>query len=267
MSNRFMNIVIVVLISVFIAVTVLAYKVNESLLTQIVTQQAEILMILRSGKTAGLDGRLAAMDEKVEGIAAFFKNARPAGREQPSVPPAEDMNKVYEIPLDSVVFKGQSDGPVTIVGFLDLECPFSSRFQPVFDEAVKAYPGKVRYAVKHFPLAFHQQAKPAAKAVLAAGEQGKYYEMLDKILSNNRGLSAEKYEQFAKELGLNVAKFKKDLKANDAAWSEFIDKDFELGTRVDVRGTPTFFIDGKKTMARTPEQVKAEIGAILSGQN
>ncbi len=266
MNNRFMTIAIVVLISVFVAVTLLAYKVNESLLTQIVTQQAEILTILRSGKTSALDGRLAAMDEKVEVIAAFFKNAKPAGQEQPSAPPEEDMNKVYEIPLDNVVFKGKSDAPVTIVGFLDLECPFSSRFQPVFDEAVKAYSGKVKYAVKHFPLAFHQQAKPAAKAVLAAGEQGKYYEMMEKILGNNRGLTPEKYEQFAKELGLNVAKFKKDLEANDEAWSALIDKDFALGMSVDVRGTPTFFIDGKKTMARTVEQVKAEVDAILSGK-
>jgi len=267
MNNRFMAIAIVVLISVFVAVTLLAYKVNESLLTQIVTQQSEILTMLRSGKAAGLDGRLAEMEQKIEGIAAFFKNVRPAGQ-QPQQPsqPQEDMNKVYTIPLDNAVFNGKADAPVTIVGFLDLECPFSARFQPAFDQAVQAYPGKVRYTVKHFPLAFHQQAKPAAKAVLAAGEQGKYYEMIDKILQNNRGLSAEKYEQFASELGLNVAKFKKDLEVNDEAWSALIDKDYALGMGVDVSGTPTFFIQGKKTTARTIEKLKAEIDAILSEQ-
>ena len=267
MNNRFMTIAIVVLISVFVAITLLAHKVNESLLSQIIAQQAEVLNILRSGSVAqgaGENGRLAAMEQKIDGIAAFFKNARPA--EQPPQPPEEDYDKVYSIPLEGAVFKGKAGAPIAIVGFLDLQCPFSARFQPVFDEAVAAYPGKVKYAVKHFPLSFHQEAAPAAKAVLAAGEQGKYFEMMDLILKNNRELGQAKYEEFAKQLGLNVAKFKKDLEVNDKAWSELIARDTQLGMNVDVRGTPTFFIQGKKTMARTVEELKSEIDAILANR-
>jgi len=90
--------------------------------------------------------------------------------------------------------------------------------------------------------------------------------MMDLILKNNRELGQAKYEEFAKQLGLNVAKFKKDLEVNDKAWSELIAKDTQLGMNVDVRGTPTFFIQGKKTMARTVEELKSEIDAILANR-
>ncbi len=259
-----MTIAIIVLISVFVAVTLLAYKVNEALLAQIITQQSEILNILHADKSKGVQaGRLAVLEQKIDGIAAFFKNAQPT---QPAAPEREDLSKVYAIPLDAAVFKGKADAPITIVGFLDLECPFSARFQPIFDAVIQAYPGQVRYTVKQFPLSFHKEAKPAAKAVLAAGVQGKYFEMMDLILKNNRGLGQEKYAELAQELGLNVAKFKKDLEDNDKLWSDLIDKDTQLGLASDVRGTPTFFIQGKKTMARTFEDAKREIDAILSAQ-
>ena len=77
-------------------------------------------------------------------------------------------------------------------------------------EAIKADPGKANYMIKNYPLAFHPQAKPAAKAALAAGEQGKYAEMANALLENNQNLGEELFKKLAKDLGLNVDKFWKD---------------------------------------------------------
>ena len=120
--------------------------------------------------------------------------------------------------------------------------------------------------MKNFPLNFHPQARPAAKAAFAALEQGKYYEMADMILENARELNDAKYKEFAEKLGLDVAQFEKDLKEKDAAYEAMIQKDMELGDKVDVRGTPTFYLNNKKTMARSVETFKKEIDEILNNK-
>jgi len=179
-------------------------------------------------------------------------------------PPPEDYTKAYEIPVGNSPVKGPDKAKITIVGFLDLQCPFSARFQPVIDQVLADYPDTVNYRIKHFPLGFHQQAKPAAKAVLAAGEQGKYWEMLAAILKDNRDLNAEKLKALAKDLKLNIKKYEEDLKNNDAQWEKQIAEEFALGEKIDVRGTPTYYLQGKKTRARTPEDFKKTIDAILN---
>ena len=120
--------------------------------------------------------------------------------------------------------------------------------------------------MKHFPLGFHKQAMPAGKASLAAGEQGKYWEMAEMILQNSRGLTPEKFEGFAKEIGLKVKQFKKDLEEKDAEYTKIIKGDMALGRKIGVRGTPTFFINGRKTRARNLDGYKQEIDKILQGQ-
>jgi protein-disulfide isomerase len=242
--------------------------VKTSLLTrQLVAQQAEMIdwmrLIVNGDKKYHLI--LTEVKEDVDVMAKVVKQApQPQPAERPQ-PPQEDFDKVYEIPLEGAQIKGPKNAPVTIIGFLDLQCPFSKRFQPVIEETLAAYPGKVRYIVKDFPLGFHQEAIPAAKALRAAGEQGKYWEMLAAILENNNQLGADKYQELAKGIGLNVKKFSKDLAQNDEKWTKEIQEEFQLGTKVDVRGTPTYYLNGKKTMARTAEAFKAEIDKILAG--
>jgi len=131
---------------------------------------------------------------------------------------------------------------------------------------VKAYPNDVKLVIKNFPLPFHPNARPAAKAALAAGEQGKYFEMADALIANQQTLSEAKYLELAKQLGLNVKQFEKDLKEKDAKFEAVIAADMQLVDEVDVRGTPTFFINGKKTMARDVESFKAEIEKAKGGK-
>jgi len=120
--------------------------------------------------------------------------------------------------------------------------------------------------VKHFPLNFHKQAKPAAKAVLAAGEQGMYFEMVDAILKNNKGLSPEKYEALAQEIKLDIEKFNKDLEANDAKYETIITADMGLVGKLGVRGTPTFFVGGRRARASNFNGYKQQIDDILGGK-
>jgi len=120
--------------------------------------------------------------------------------------------------------------------------------------------------LKNFPLSFHQEAKPAAKAAFAAGEQGKYWEMADAIVENGKSLNAAKYEELAKNLGLNIKKFKADYESKDAQWEDYIQKDMALAVQVNVRGTPTFYINGKKTTARDVSSFKREIDQILNNK-
>ena len=114
-------------------------------------------------------------------------------------------------------------------------------------------------------MTFHPNAKPAAKAALAAGEQGKYYEMANAILKDNSNLSDDFFKQTAKSIGLNVDKFLKDLKNNDAQYEQFLQQEIVEGGQVAVQGTPTFYINGKKTQARDVAGWKVAIDQVLNG--
>ncbi len=90
------------------------------------------------------------------------------------------------------------------------------------------YKGKVRVAFKHQPLPFHQNAKPAAAAALAAHEQGKFWEMHDKLFANQRALDRASLEKYAQELGLNMGKFKAAL--DSGKYKEQIEADSAEGS-------------------------------------
>jgi protein-disulfide isomerase len=183
----------------------------------------------------------------------------------PPQPPQEDYAKVYTIPADHSPIIGKKNAPVTLVEFVDFQCPFCSRFhQPIVD-LLKDYGDKVNYVLKHYPLSFHPLAKPASKAVMAAGEQGKYWEMADAILSDNSKLTSEDYlKEVAKKIGLNVDKWQKDLKEKDAQYEKNIAADMALGNSIDVRGTPTMFLGGRKAQSRDLDGYKREVDQILS---
>ena len=162
--------------------------------------------------------------------------------------------------------KGPENAPVTIVEVLDLQCPYCAHFHPELREAMKSYPeDKIRYIIKNFPLSFHGQARPAAKAAFAAGEQGKYWEMVDRLLERGKELNEDTFKQTAQELGLNVERFLKDYQGKDSKWEKYIEEDIIACRNADVRGTPTFFINGRKTQARDAASFKIGIDKILSG--
>jgi protein-disulfide isomerase len=212
-------------------------------------------------KIAALESRIATLETDAKPIIDQVK-AQQAAYEQQRKEMEEAAKKVYDIEIGNSSVRGNKNAPVTLVEFTDFQCPFCSRFHNVSLELLKAYPDKVKVVLKNFPLNFHQEAKPAAKAVLAAKEQGKYWEMVDAILEDNSALNAAKYQELAKKIGLNVDKFNKDLKANDAAYEKALQDDIALAGKVNVRGTPAFYLNGRMTQPDLAT-MKAAIDAAL----
>ncbi len=97
--------------------------------------------------------------------------------------------------------------------------------------------------MKNFPLANHSFARKAAIAALAAGKQGKFWEIHEKLFANQKELNDAKVEAIARELGLNMEQFNQDLK--DPSIGSLIDRDINNGRQAEVRGTPTIFVNGK----------------------
>lgn len=137
---------------------------------------------------------------------------------------------------------------VTLVEFLDLECEACGAMYPVVKRVLAEYEGKINFVVRYFPL--HQNSVLAATSAEAAGRQGKYWEMYAKLFEG-QGTWGEKSQPqtevflgYARELGLDLARFQTDLQ--DPAIRAKVDRDRRDGIAAGVRGTPTFFLDGEQ---------------------
>lgn len=224
---------------------------------------ADVQAILR--RLAVLENEVRVLKERPVQVGNADNAAQEAQAAEAARLEAAQALVVHDIPVDGTPILGKADAPITITVFNDFQCSYCSRFYPSATAMVKAYPDKVRLVLKHYPLGFHPNAGPAAKAAMAAGVQGKFYEMTDLLFANNRDLTEATFVKLAGELKLNVAKFTKDLKDKDAEWQKKIQADMDLAEKIGVRGTPTYYLNGKTSSARSPEQWKQAIDAILSG--
>ncbi len=154
----------------------------------------------------------------------------------------ELMKSRIKVGLNNAPIKGAKDAPITIVEFSDFQCPFCKRVNPTMDQLLKDYEGKVRVAFRQHPLSFHKQAMPAAKASLAAHEQGKFWEMHDELFEIQRQLTDENILKAAKKIGLDIKKFEKDWKSNK--YDAQIQEDIKFARSNGATGTPAFFVNG-----------------------
>ena len=176
--------------------------------------------------------------------------------------PTIDYNKVHKIPVGTSAIKGNKNAPITVVEFSDFQCPYCARFAPTIDEVLKAYPNDVKFVYKDFPLSFHKQAKNAAKAARAAGEQGKFWEMHDLIFANFAKVNEVMFKDFATTLNLDMNKFLADF--SGTKYDALIQQDINLGRQVGVTGTPSLFMNGKRMQRRSFDDFKQAIDAILN---
>jgi protein-disulfide isomerase len=174
--------------------------------------------------------------------------APPPAPSAPGAAPAK-AEKV-DIALGDSPVKGPKNAPVTIVEFSDFQCPFCSRVVPTLKQIEDTYKGKVRIAFKNLPLPFHNNAQTAAEAALAAHEQGKFWEMHDKLFANQQALDRPNLEKYAGELGLDVGKFKAAL--DSGKYKDKVQKDAALGGTVGATGTPTLFVNGRSVVGAQP---------------
>jgi len=107
----------------------------------------------------------------------------------------------------------------------------------------------------------HSYARKAAAAAIAAGRQGKFWEIHEKLFANQRELSDAKVEAIAQEIGLNMEQFNRDLK--DPAIASLIDRDINNGRQANVQGTPTIFVSGKLVNQRSLQGFQQAIEAKL----
>ncbi len=126
---------------------------------------------------------------------------------------------------------------------------------------LKQYPKEVKLVYKEFPLRSHRFSQSASLAAIAAGKQGKYWQMHDKIFENYSSLSEEKLKRFAQELSLNMPQFEKDR--NDFSAKQRIQLDMQSGAAAGVHGTPTIFVNGRRLKQRSLEGFKNIIDSEL----
>lgn len=223
-------------------------------------------LVLGGCQPGGSSKDIAELKQGVEAMRADVKSIKDtldAITKPRQGPPPEDFNKIYDIPVAHSPIKGKADAPVALVEFSDFQCPYCARVQPDLKALLEKYPDKVKLVYKHFPLDFHQQARPAAIASMAAQEQGRFWEMHDVLFQNFSALDPTKLEEYAKQAGLDVARFKKDFDAKQAEYDKLVAADLQLGAQSGVQGTPSLYIGGKKVRDRSVAGMSALVEEAL----
>ncbi len=189
-------------------------------------------------------------------------------------PPAPDAAAAPAPRVAPFNVLGRDDAPVSIIEFTDLQCPYCAQ------HALQTFPrlkadyidtGKLRYASRDLPLAFHAFAFPAAVASRCAGEQGRFWEYREALFAAQSALGTEPYASIAGDLGLDVPKF--EACRRDGRQAANVTADLELARANGIASTPSFAIgrtvgggfEGEVFSGAQPYEVfKAKIDALLA---
>lgn len=187
-------------------------------------------------------------------LAIFIPSIMGNTGSEESSPTGDVPREGIEVPIDEHdPVLGEEDAPVTIVEFADYQCPTckasaEQTLAKLKEEYIES--GEVRYVLKDFPLSSHPNAVPAAVAVRAAGEQGKYWEMHDLVFAHQSEWSElgetelkEQFTAYAKELELDPEQFQQDLDSDELKNQVVAGR--QLGDTLGVRYTPTTIVNGK----------------------
>lgn len=150
---------------------------------------------------------------------------------------------------DKTRTKGPASAKVTIVEFSDFQCPACAKAQPILNEIREEFPGKVRIEFRHFPLGGHRWAKLSHQAAECAASQGDFWNFHDFLFNEQETWSRmdsplKRFVEVAREQNLDVDKFGACM--TDQEVTERIMKDKNKGLEMQVRSTPTFFINGER---------------------
>ena len=177
-------------------------------------------------------GKIAAKDY----YASLMKDAKgapePEKKVAPPVPPGD-------------AYKGGKDAKVVIQQWSDFQCPFCSRVEPTINEIEKTYGDKVKIVWRDKPLPMHPNAPGAAEAAREAlrqkGPDG-FWKMHKKMFENQQKLAREDLDGYAKEIGLDMDKFKAAM--DNHVHKAAVDLDDKAGTEIGISGTPAFLVNG-----------------------
>ncbi len=176
-------------------------------------------------------------------VADALASGAPSSAVRAEIDPIVEALQPKDINIKGRPVYGSDKAPVTIVMFADFECPHCRAEAPVMRKLVDQFRGRAKLVFKHFPLGGHDRAKPAAIAVEAAHQQGKFWEMHDLVFANQTALSDADLLEYAKEIGLDLPKFKKDIA--DKKVKADVEADRAEGDKLDIQGTPTVYVNGR----------------------
>jgi protein-disulfide isomerase len=205
------------------------------------------------------EGRLALLEKKVDKIIEVLSKALGS--------PEPDPEGVYSVPIDPLdPIEGPVDAKVTVVEGFEFACPYCLQANPIVEDLRAAFPKDVRVVTKY--LVVHQPAIPSGLAVCAANKQGKFTEMKNTIWQKAWGpdgriiqtnISPEAMELFAQELGLDMAKYKKDVEGEECrGWLQSSQTTLNA---VGQSGTPGFYINGRPLGGLVPLEAMKQIVA------
>jgi protein-disulfide isomerase len=148
-----------------------------------------------------------------------------------------------DIDIKDAPVRGDPGAPIKIVEFSDFQCPHCKHAQPALEQILGEYP-QVKLYFKHYPITrAHPYAQNAAQAAVAAGKQGKFWQFHDKVFKGDQEKeSPTDLERYARELKLDIGKWKKDTEAA----AEKVNRDRADGERANIDSTPTLFINGRR---------------------
>lgn len=202
------------------------------------------------------------------GIALMTKGTTPQT-------PSTSQESTVLVPSGAYITSGLSNGKflpasssasVTLVEFGDYVCPACGQYAPYVNKVLTDYAGKINYVFRNYPLSYHTNAPMASYAALAAGLQGKYWEMHDKLYSTQTSWSDSTDAQsvfvnYALEIGLNKDQFVTDM--NSQKVKDVVTQDKKDGDIVGLMGTPTFFLNGKQLKINNFDELESSVATLF----
>jgi predicted DsbA family dithiol-disulfide isomerase len=169
--------------------------------------------------------------------------------------PQRNMER-FDIPVGDSFVMGPPDAPITIVEFGDFQCSFCARAHPILERLVLEHTD-IRLVWKFALHPFHDWARGAASAALAAGEQGKFWEMQNLLFEHQDDLSERQLFMLAEQLGLDMNSFSKSFMS--IRHQQIMDDDTKLARNLDVYSTPTLFVNGRKIVGIRPYESMVQV--------
>ena len=140
------------------------------------------------------------------------------------------------------MFVGKMDAPVTLVEFGEYESEECAKVNEVVKQLLEEYEGKMRFQFRHFPLTLiHQRSLKASESAVAAGQEGKFWEMHNVLFANRRNLGTTSLKLHSKEAGVKNKKFLDELVNGVYGWQ--VQDDIKEGLERGVKEPPAFFIN------------------------
>jgi len=198
------------------------------------------------------------------------------GKSGTTSPTSSEVNQALLVPEDAFITSGYLNGQylpasssatVTLVEFGDYECPACGIYNPWVNQLLTDFAGKFNYTFRNFPLPQHKNALISSYAVEAAGLQGKYWEMHEKVFSSSsEWVSLSKpqsvFEEYASSMGLDLIQFKKDIDSSQV--KDKVQSDYNDSITLGINETPTFFLNGKKlNLTGRYDQLKTAVQTAL----